>query len=75
MIKVHYVDVDALKARIKKIGVRRAWLCQQLRITYPTLSAKVNGKTPFTAAEIAVLQRILSLTDAETVQMFIRQVR
>ena len=74
MLKTNYINTQMLKDCIKKSGIRKAWLCERLDISYPAFHSKVAGERPFTAPEISALQKSLNLSDAETIRIFIREI-
>lgn len=49
-------------------------LAEYLRITRQTLSKKINGEAEFTQTEMALIKTRYKLTDAEFIQLFLKEI-
>lgn len=63
-------DSEALRARIKARGLKLGFIAQQIGVSFPTLSKKINGLSDFTQSEIKIISKILGLTDREMNSIF-----
>lgn len=64
------VNEDELKSRIALRGLKLQYIAEQLEITYQALLNKVTGRSEFKTSEVAVLRRLLELSDEETAVIF-----
>ena len=68
------MNAKLIGERIKKIlkykGVKRIYLAKMMGISYNTLTNKLNGKSEFSALEIAKVKQILELNDELSINIF-----
>ena len=64
-------DVKALQSKITDSGLKKTFIAEQLGVSYPGYLNKETGKTEFMASEVAVMSRLLRLTDTETRKIFL----
>lgn len=57
------VNTELLKARIEGSGLKLSYIKDTLGLSYQALRNKIYGVSKFTAEEIAVLCRVLKITD------------
>lgn len=63
-------DTLRLKELIAKRGIKLSWVARYLGLSRNGLFLKMSNASEFKASEIAKLQQLLRLTDAETGQIF-----
>lgn len=61
-----------LENKIKECGYKKCYIAAQLGISSYSLARKINNKSPFTADEVASLAKVLRLTSAETIDIFLQ---
>ena len=59
-----------LSTRIKESGLKLIYICDKLGLTWRGLTMKIRGETEFKQSEIAGLQALLDLSDAEVKEIF-----
>lgn len=64
------IDTVRLEAAIKRKGMKKKFVAEQLGISAYGFSRKLMGRNEFTASEIAVLSDVLGLTRAERDSIF-----
>lgn len=64
------MSYSALKSTIDNSGLKIVYIAEQLGLSPQGLYNKLNGKTDFTASEIAMLKKILSLSEEEAWAIF-----
>ena len=70
MVKSLYVDSELLKKKIKDSGVKTAHISETLGFSRQGFYKKLNGITPFRAAEVYVLCDLLSINDEDKIKIF-----
>jgi hypothetical protein len=65
-----YIDSEGLLDKIDKSGLKIKYLCEKIGISRTAFNKKVQGKTPFRASEIYVLQDLCRITDKEALKIF-----
>lgn len=63
-------DTLRLKALIVERGIKLSWVAEYLGLSRNGFFLKMANESEFKASEIAKLQQLLRLTDAETRQIF-----
>ena len=67
------VDTDRLKKRMKELGLTQEAVAEQLGISQPVLSQKLNNVRPFYLREAGKLAMILKLTaEKEMMECFFK---
>lgn len=66
-------DSKLLKKEIEKSGLKLTYIAGVLDLSRAGLYKKINGITEFTASEIALLQKILKLSDESRDEIFFAQ--
>ena len=51
---------EKIEEAIKKSGLKRKWIAEQLDITYNSLRRKLKGEIPFNKLELEKIYNILS---------------
>lgn len=68
------MNANLIGERIKKIlkykGIKRIYLAKMMGISYNTLTNKLNGKSEFSALEVAKIKQILELNDELSINIF-----
>ena len=64
------INSQAIKARMKELGVTQKDLAERLGVAKPTVSQKINGVRPLYLDEAEIIAEAISLTAAEFSQIF-----
>ena len=56
---MYKVDNEKINQAIKKSGLKKKWIAQELDITYNTLRRKLLGEIPFSKLELEKIYKIL----------------
>ncbi len=64
------VDKDLLNQEIKKSGLRKDFIANELHITKQALSNKINGKNEFRGKECTALKDMLHLSNDQFLSIF-----
>ena len=68
------MDPKIIGERIKIVmlnkGVKRSYLAKKLKISYNTLTNKLNGKSEFSAYQVAMIKDLLELDDEFSINLF-----
>lgn len=64
------VNLDLLKKKIEKSGLKVSYIAEQCGLSYPVFWNRVSGRTPFRVSEIKVLKSLLRLSPAELERIF-----
>ena len=56
---MYNVDNEKINQAIKKSGLKKKWIAQELDITYNTLRRKLLGEIPFSKLELEKIYKIL----------------
>lgn len=59
-----------LRQKIDDSGLKFAFICEKLGVTYATLRRKIRNENEFTASEIVTLTDLLHLSDDERNKIF-----
>lgn len=51
-------------------GIKRSYLAKKLKISYNTLTNKLNGKSEFSAYQISMIKDLLNLDDQLSINVF-----
>ena len=62
-----------LKIEMLKHDIMLCDLAKELKVTYPTLSKKIEGKNTFTAREIAVISKKFKFSPERIVEVFLSE--
>ena len=54
-----YIDNEKMNEAIKKSGLKKKWIAEQLDITYNSLRRKLKGEINFSKLELEKLRSIL----------------
>lgn len=65
------LNINKLKSYLALKGMTIKDLAEAIGMSISTLSNKINGKTEFTASEIAQIQTTLDIPDEEVLDIFI----
>lgn len=66
------VDEKTLIAEIYMAGFNQKSFCEEIRMERAKFSKKIKGLAPFKPNEIAIIRSTLNLSDAKTIDIFIR---
>lgn len=69
-MKPQHIDADLLYEYIKKSGLFKKFICQQLGISTTAFHNKCVGKTAFRVSEIYVLCHLLKIPDEDKEKIF-----
>jgi plasmid maintenance system antidote protein VapI len=64
-------DLARLKDAVSASGLKKGFIAQKMGVSSHTLRNKLTGSTDFTADEIVVMSRLLSLSDDQTRKIFL----
>lgn len=68
------MDSKIIGNRIKTImnnkGIKRSYLAKKLKISYNTLTNKLNGKSEFSAIQMSMIKELLNLDDELSINIF-----
>lgn len=64
-------NVALLKEAVAKSGLKKAYIADKLGLSYQGYLNKENGKYQFTEKEIALLRKLLNLSDRQTILIFL----
>lgn len=64
------VDYDALDKRIKKSPYTKQYLSERLGLFSDGLKRKLMGQTDFKLGEVALLAKLLNLSDQDLLRIF-----
>lgn len=67
------VNINKLKSYLALKGMVIKDLAEAIGMPISTLSNKINGKSEFTASEIAQIQTALDIPDEEVLEIFIKE--
>ena len=56
---MYNVDNEKINQAIRKSGLKKKWIAQELDITYNTLRRKLLGEIPFSKLELEKIYKIL----------------
>lgn len=63
-------DTDMLSTVIAQSGLKLGYIAERLGLTREGLYKKLRGQTEFKVSELAILQRVLRLSDADVKEIF-----
>lgn len=63
------VDTKKLEQMIRKSGLKKGYLAEQLGVSRATFCALLNNRTEFRASQIRTLCEILGIHDDETLRV------
>ena len=61
---------DRIKILINNRGIKRSYLAKKLKISYNTLTNKLNGKSEFSAIQMSMIKDLLNLDDELSINIF-----
>ena len=61
---------NRIKILMLNKGLKRIYLARKLKISYNTLSKKLNGKSEFSAIQMTIIRDLLELDDELSVNVF-----
>ena len=68
------MNPEIIGKRIKVLminkGIKRSYLAKKLKISYNTLTNKLNGKSEFSAIQMSMIKQLLELDDDLSVNIF-----
>ena len=68
------MNPETIGNRIKIImnnkGIKRSYLAKKLKISYNTLTNKLNGKSEFSAIQMSMIKDLLNLDDKLSINLF-----
>lgn len=70
-MKTLYVDSDKLKEKLSNSGLKTGYVVDKLGISRQGFYKKLNGETPFKVPEVFVLCTLLSISDDESINIFL----
>jgi hypothetical protein len=53
------MDNDKINKAIKKSGLKKVWIAEQLGVTYNSLRRKLNGEIPWSKLELEKINKLL----------------
>ena len=59
-----------IKILMNNKGIKRSFLARKLKISYNTLTNKLNGKSEFSVLQIAIIKEALGLDDKLSINIF-----
>ena len=59
-----------IKILINNKGIKRSYLAKKLKISYNTLTNKLNGKSEFSANQISMIKDLLNLDNDFAINLF-----
>ena len=63
--------VEALRRKIQESGYRFDYIAERLGISRQALYNKMNNRTEFLGSEIAILRKLLNLSEDEVIDIFL----
>lgn len=69
------ININKLRSYLALRGMTIKVLAETIEMPISTLSNKINGRTEFTANEIAQIQTVLNIPDEEVLDIFIKEVK
>lgn len=64
-------DTVRLRKTVEDSGLKKSFIAEKLGITYQGYYKKESGQSEFTASEIAILQRLLCLSEKDVLAIFL----
>ena len=61
---------DRVKILMHNKGIKRSYLAKKLKISYNTLTNKLNGKSEFSAIQIFMIKDLLNLDNDFSINIF-----
>ena len=61
---------ERVKVLMINKGIKRSYLAKKLKISYNTLTNKLNGKSEFSAYQISMIKELLNLSDELSINIF-----
>lgn len=61
---------ERVKILMVNKGIKRSYLAKKLKISYNTLTNKLNGKSEFSVYQIAMIKDLLNLDDELSINVF-----
>ena len=61
---------NRIKILINNKGIKRSYLAKKLKISYNTLTNKLNGKSEFSAIQISMIKDLLGLDNELSINIF-----
>ena len=61
---------NRIKILINNKGIKRSYLAKKLKISYNTLTNKLNGKSEFSAIQMSMLKDLLNLDNELSFNIF-----
>ena len=59
-----------IKILINNKGIKRSYLAKKLKISYNTLTNKLNGKSEFSVIQISIIKDLLGLDNELSINIF-----
>lgn len=68
------MNSETIGNRIKTLmtikGIKREYIAKMLKISYNTLTNKLNGKSEFSAIQLSMIKEVLGLDDELSINIF-----
>ena len=61
---------NRIKIIMNNKGIKRSYLAKKLKISYNTLTNKLNGKSEFSAIQMSMIKDLLNLDDKLSINVF-----
>ena len=61
---------NRIKIIMNNKGIKRSYLAKKLKISYNTLTNKLNGKSEFSAIQMSMLKELLNLDNELSINVF-----
>ena len=61
---------NRIKIIMNNKGIERSYLAKKLKISYNTLTNKLNGKSEFSAIQMSMLKELLNLDNELSINVF-----
>ena len=61
---------NRIKIIMNNKGIKRSYLAKKLKISYNTLTNKLNGKSEFSAIQMSMLKDLLNLDNELSINVF-----
>lgn len=63
-------DVKLLEAKIRKSGLKKSYIADQIGVSKSTFYAQMRGKTEFKVSQVDTISRLLGLDEATVRAIF-----
>ena len=67
------LNIEGLKDAIKRSGIKKVYIAQQLGISYQGYLRKENGIHDFTSSEVVKMRELLNLSNRQVSEIFLNK--